>query len=190
MGSEQETANWKVPADAVVDFVNTRADGAGHIERFGSGADLLQWARERDLLDDGAAVTDFDVLAARELREALRTVLLSHTDGQQTAALADAHERLRAASDRYPVRAVVAAGRVRLVPVAGGVPGLLGTVLAAAAETAHRDEWALVKACSSPKCLYAFRDRTRNHSGRYCSPRCGSRMSMQALRERNKEDRA
>ncbi|MEV6995888.1 CGNR zinc finger domain-containing protein [Streptomyces sp. NPDC093228] len=45
-------------------------------------------------------------------------------------------------------------------------------------------------ACSSPKCLYAFRDRTRNHSGRYCSPRCGSRMSMQALRERNKEDRA
>ena len=67
-----------------------------------------------------------------------------------------------------------------LVPAYGGMPGLFASILAAVTDAALRGDWGLLKACVSPVCQFAFVDRTRNHSGRYCTPACGSRMTMQA----------
>lgn len=186
---QQVVSSRDVPAEFVADFVNTRADGAGHVELFGSLDDLRAWGKTRRVLPDDAGVTQSDLVAAHELREALRTVLLAHAqDPELTEAQREAAEDyLRQAAARYPLTALVMADGARLEGQATGVPGMLGTVLAAVVEAAQRGEWPLVKACCSPVCHFAFVDRTRNHSGRFCSTRCASRVSMHALRERQRQ---
>ncbi|MFE3700405.1 CGNR zinc finger domain-containing protein [Nocardia tengchongensis] len=44
-----------------------------------------------------------------------------------------------------------------------------------------------IKACCNPPCHFGFIDRTRNRAARYCSPGCGSQVSMRALRQRRKQ---
>lgn len=179
----------EVPAEFVADFVNTRADGAGHLELFGSAEDLRAWGVRRQVLAGTAPVTQSDLVAVRELREALRTLLLVHAQAPELPAAQReaAHDYLRQAAIRYPLVADITADRARLLGQASGVPGLLGHVLAAVVEAQQHGEWQLVKACCSPVCQFAFVDRTRNHSGRFCSPRCASRVSMHASRERRRQ---
>ena len=186
MTAQQDPPGARTPADFVVDFVNTRAGSSGRPERLGSEAALREWAAGHGLLSSRAVVTGADVVAARELRESLRVVLLDHAAAPdlEPARVRDAERRLREAGSRNPLAAVVTAGRAEVVALAGGGPGVLAAVLAAAATAAQRGEWRLVKACSNPACGDAFTDRTRNHAGRYCSPGCGSQVSMRAHRAR------
>lgn len=177
------------PAEAVallLQFVNTRADGAGRVEQFGSAAAFGDWARRHGLLDDDTVVLDSDVAAARELRDALVTVLLAHANDPHVddARLQGAEHYLHQTGARYPLRAVVTADTTRLVPAGIGIPGALAAILAAVAHTAQDDQWSRVKACCNPPCHQGFIDRTRNQAGRYCSPGCGSQVSMRALRQR------
>lgn len=120
-------------------------------------------------------------MAARELRHALRTVLLHHTDptGVDPDRLDLARDYLRQIDARYP-----------LVAQGSGVPRLLGTVLADATELAQTDDWTRLKACASAPCEHAFIDRTRNHSARYCTADCASRATMRQTRERRKNPAA
>lgn len=189
MVPKQVVSRRDVPAEFVADFVNTRADGGGHVELFGSPDDLRAWAVRRELLAADAVVTDSDVVAAHELREALRRVLVIHADGPDAGdeRLARAEQHLREAGSRYPLSAYVTADGARLRARDSGVPGVLANVLAAVVEAAQRGEWSLVKACSSPVCQFAFVDRTRNHSGRYCCAGCASRVSMRAHRARQRK---
>lgn len=186
MTAREDRPAARAPADFVVDFVNTRAGSRGRPERLGSEATLREWAAGHGLLGPGAVVTGADVVAARELREALRIVLLDHAAAPdlEPGRVLDAERRLREAGSRNPLIAVVTADRVEVVALAGGGPGVLAAVLAAAATAAQRGEWRLVKACCNPGCEDAFTDRTRNHAGRYCSPGCGSQVSMRAHRAR------
>jgi len=176
-------------AEFLVSFINTRTDGAGNVERFGNAADFTAWGAEMGLLEAGETATESDAVAARELREALRVVLRIHSnDDELQAGQIDAAERfLREAGARYSLVAVVTSDGADLVAEANGVPGILGTVFAAATIAAQRGEWNLVKACRSPVCHRAFFDRTRNHGGHFCSAGCGSRVSMRAHRERQRQ---
>jgi hypothetical protein len=65
--------------ETLLNFVNTRADAGGRVEQFGTGAALAEWAAEHDLLDGDTVVTDADAAAARELRDALVSVMLAHS---------------------------------------------------------------------------------------------------------------
>src|SRR5258707_6527 len=118
--------------DRLLLFVNTRADGAGRPERFGTAADFAHWTAEQDLLPADTVVSDSDAAGARELRDALVTVLLAHADDPTVsqAELATAESYLRQAGSRYPLRTILTAGGARLTPQAIGVPGLFGSVLA------------------------------------------------------------
>jgi predicted RNA-binding Zn ribbon-like protein len=175
-------------AELILRFVNTRADGAGRSEGFGTAAAFAAWAAETGLLPADAVVTESDAAAARELREALVTLLLTHAaDGTLDAAqVADAERYLLQAGVRYPLRTVVTATGARLVAESAGVPRVLGTVLAAATEVAQHGDWGRIKACCNPPCHFGFLDRTRNRAARYCSPGCGSQVSMRAMRERRR----
>src|SRR6266576_1037364 len=85
-----------VAVDTVLSFVNTRFDGKGaRVERFGSVVDFTAWATERQLMGD-AIVSESEVVAARELRAALVTVLLAHADHPEVtgAQLAEAERFL------------------------------------------------------------------------------------------------
>lgn len=185
MKTEEAPSRGQSPAQLVVDFINSGDHSPQWPERFGEIADFNAWAAEHALLDD-ALVTASDLVAARELRHALRTVLLSHTDRNEVdqARLDNALGYLRQASVRYPLATVVAVDGVRLAAQGTGVPRLLGTVLAAATESAQAGDWTRMKGCTSPPCEQAFIDRTRNHSARYCTPGCASRATMRQSRQR------
>ncbi|MEU1532020.1 CGNR zinc finger domain-containing protein [Streptomyces fagopyri] len=175
-------------AGLVLGFLNTRANAAGDPEVFATPDGFADWARGENLPDAGTVVTESDAVAARELRDALVTVLLAHA-GDRTLGdeeVADAEARLVQASVRYPLISLIGTGGARLTGASTGTPGILGTVVAAVTQLALHDDWARLKACCNPPCHTAFVDRTRNRAARYCSPACNSQVSMRALRERRR----
>ncbi|GGT01616.1 CGNR zinc finger domain-containing protein [Streptomyces chromofuscus] len=176
-------------ADVVLRFVNTHPAGPHRLpERFASATDLHAWLLEQAIASETTHVTEADAATARELREALITVLLAHSADQGTTShvLAEAESYLRHAASRYPLITVVTASGASLAPAQSDVPGLFATVLANATELAQAGVWDRVRACRHQPCHFGFFDRTRNKNAVYCGPRCGSRESMRAYRQRKK----
>jgi predicted RNA-binding Zn ribbon-like protein len=175
--------------ETLLNFVNTRADAGGRVEQFGTGAALAEWAAEHDLLDGDTVVTDADAAAARELRDALVSVMLAHsgTPEADEDTVAQAERYLGQAGSRYPLTTVVTAGGVRVGSESRGVPGVLGGVLAAITDLGLSGAWDRVKACANPPCHLGFVDRTRNRAGRFCSSTCGSQASVRAHRARQRQ---
>jgi predicted RNA-binding Zn ribbon-like protein len=176
-------------SDTLLRFVNTRADAGGRLELFGSGADLAAWALREGLISDDIVVTDADAATARELRDALVSVLLAHSGTPEASdeQVAEAERYLGQAGARYPLTTVVTARGVTVAAESRGVPGVLGGVLAAITELGLSGEWDRVKACCNPPCHLGFVDRTRNRAGRFCSSTCGSQASVRAHRARQRE---
>jgi predicted RNA-binding Zn ribbon-like protein len=175
--------------DTVLGFVNTRFDGkGGRIERFGNVADFTAWAAERGLMED-ATVSESEVVAARELRAALVTVLLAHNDHPEVGdgQLADAERFLDHAGTLYPVRITLSARGSTVTAGHRGAAGVFGTVLAAANEIAQQDGWGRMKGCASHPCQHAFVDRTKRGGQRFCDSKCASRAAMRAMRERRRD---
>lgn len=178
----------RLAVETVLRFVNTRADGAGRPERFGDSEGFADWASERRLLATDALISEADAASARELRDAIVVLLLAHADDADvTAAQVAAAERfLRGASARYPLLTIVTTAGVELIAEDDGPVGVLASVLAAVTALAQRGDWGSIKACCNPPCHFGFVDRTRNRSARFCSPGCGSQVSMRAYRARQR----
>ena len=186
------------PSEVVLEFANTHADGGGRPERFGDAAGLRSWLEQVTWLDlrpetgGPTTLTDADALEALQLRDALVTVLLTHSDDPNldNSAATEAEALLRRATQRYPMTADIDRHGARLWPLQDGLPGVLGRVLACMAELSLAGQWARVKACRNPPCHFAFFDKTRNTSAGYCSPQCASQASMRAYRARKKAAKA
>lgn len=174
--------------ETVLAFVNTRANGGGQRELFADGPSFAAWLAEHDEFGGDAMATDADAAAARELRDALVTLLLAHSGDEESLGepLRHAEQHLRRAGALYPLATVVTASGVELASPQTGVPRVLGTVLAAVTTFAQTGEWGRVKACRNPPCHFGFFDRTRNGSGLYCSTGCGSQVSMRNYRQRQR----
>lgn len=191
--------------ETVLAFVNTRADGSGRRELFGDGHSFAAWLAERDgsgesHRSDGSGgfggfggetvVTDADAAVARELRDALVTVLLAHSGDEESLGepLQRAERHLRRVGALYPLATVVTADGVELASPQQGVPGVFGSVLAAVTTFAQTGDWGRIKACRNPPCHFGFFDRTRNGGGLYCSTGCGSQVSMRKHRRRQRQE--
>ena len=186
-GAIPESADAAV--GTVLGFVNTRYDGkGGRVERFGNVEDFTAWAAERRLMEN-ATVSESDVVAARELRAALVTVLLAHSGHPEVsdAQLAAAERFLDRAGGLYPVRISLSASGSKITAQTHGVPGLLGTVLAAANEIAQHGGWGRMKGCTSYPCQHGFVDRTKRGVQRFCDSKCASRAAMRAMRDRRRD---
>jgi predicted RNA-binding Zn ribbon-like protein len=76
--------------------------------------------------------------------------------------------------------------RPDLVPTADGVRGALGVLLAWAFDAMREGSWERLKLCERHTCRWAFYDRSRNRSGKWCSMEvCGNRTKVEAYRERH-----
>jgi predicted RNA-binding Zn ribbon-like protein len=167
--------------ERVREFVNTLDLEAG-TEALADPAALSTWLAERGL--GPARATREDLRRALELREALRAVLLAHTNGLPVPAPASAaldhaarQARLRLGFDHdaSPV----------LEPEASGVAGALGRLLAIVAGAIADGTWERLKACREHSCEWAFYDHTKNRSGAWCTMAvCGNRAKARAYRER------
>ncbi len=182
----QEQQEEVVPAELqpVRDLVNT-IDFEDGVEELESPAALRDWLVERGLLDPGTAVTAADLTAAIELREALRAMLRVN-DGQPADAravavvnriAAELPLRLRFSSEGDPV----------LSPRPGGARSALAALLGGVAVAKAQGTWDRLKVCSADNCQWAFYDRSKNRSGRWCSMRvCGNRTKTRAYRARQR----
>jgi predicted RNA-binding Zn ribbon-like protein len=168
----------------VQDFVNTY-DVEGGEDELGTPALLRAWLAER-----GFAVLQDDAAAharAIAVREGLRALGQANNGEPFDVALVDAmNQAARSAAVTVSLRADDA-GEWRLDPAADGVDGFIGRVLGEVASAMADGSWSRVKACRRDTCRWLFYDRSRNHSGTWCSMAgCGSRMKARAYRARRR----
>lgn len=165
----------------LVAFVNT-LDVEGGTETIASATAFEAWLRDNDLLRAGEQVTEADAAAGRELREALRTALLAHEErptGGAAPVLATIPLQLAIHADG--TTAVTAGG-------AGATPALARLVAGIPAAVADGTWWR-TKACSKDGCRWAYYDRSRNRSRRWCSMEvCGNREKTRTFRQRHRDD--
>jgi predicted RNA-binding Zn ribbon-like protein len=139
-------------------------------DRLGTGKKAEAWLRQKGLVAPGDRIADADAARLRELREALRAVVVANRGGQPPAA---ALEVVRARGAEVRV-AIDDAGRTVLEPTRAGVDGAVATLLAILHEAQLSGDWSRMRACR--KCEYAFFDRSKNRSAAWCDMAiCGNR---------------
>lgn len=182
-----ETAPEKTAPDSlalVQRFVNSidLEDGSDELT---SPAALRSWLAERDLMGERERVGPTDLRRAVEVREGLRAMLL-HNNGLELDE--DRVARLDRAAGRASVRMSFGpGGAARLVPDARGVDGALARLMAIVAEAVADGTWDRLKACPREECEWAFFDRSKNRSGRWCKMEdCGNLAKAKAFRERRR----
>ena len=180
--ADRETATG--PIGLVQAFVNS-ADLQDGPERLSTPEALTAWLSGHGLMRAGGAADQDDLRHAVALREALRGIIGANSGGAvypvdvATLNEAAAASKLRArfGSD----------GKARLEPDVSGVTGALGRIVAATFTAMADDDWTRLKLCSSPTCRWAFFDRSRNHSSRWCTmASCGNRAKAKRFRNQRR----
>ena len=172
------------PLYLVQRFVNSVDVESGEDELSSPDA-LRDWLAERGLMDAGGSVSPADLKRAVDVREGLRAVLLQNNglplDEERI-------ERLDRAVRRAGVRVRFVPGRdPELVPDAEGVDGAIARLMAIVAAAVEHDRWERLKACPREQCEWAFYDKSKNRSGRWCTmDSCGNIEKAKAFRERHK----
>jgi predicted RNA-binding Zn ribbon-like protein len=147
---------------------------------------LDRWIGARGLTR-GTRPTQEELRYVQDVRESIRSILKANNGAPLDATIVD---RLNKKSPRARlVFRLQEDGRPSVVSGAVGASGVVATVLAAAAEAAHRGIWDRLKACR--ECGWVFYDRSKNRSGSWCTMAiCGSRSKMRAYRKRSGAIRA
>ena len=175
------------PLYLVQRFVNSIDLESGEDELTSPDA-LRDWLAERGLMDGSEGVSAADLARAIDVREGLRAVLRRNNglplDEQ-------AVERLDRAVGRAAVRVRFGAGRdPRLVTDARGVDGAIARLMAIVAASVEHGSWERLKACPREDCEWAFFDKSKNRSGRWCAMEsCGNIEKARAFRERRRAPR-
>jgi predicted RNA-binding Zn ribbon-like protein len=165
-------------------FVNTHNhDFPGDWDRIGNAAKATAWLREKGLIAAGARVSAAEAADLRELREALRALIVANGRGRPDGG---ASEVVGAAARAATlVVAVGGDGRTALAPAAGGASGAVATLLGILHEAQLTGDWARMKGCR--QCEYAFYDRSKNRSAAWCAMSiCGNRTKNRAYYRRHR----
>ena len=175
-----------VAVQALVNTVDLLEDDDDQLD---SPEALGRFLTGQGLLGPGEPVSQADLELAVELREALRAMLrVNHGEPLDPAALAVVNR----AAAALPLRVGFdSEGRPVLGPGSGGCRGALAALLAGVAQASAQGAWERLKACSADSCQWAFYDRSKNRSGRWCSMRtCGNRIKTRTYRSRRKGEAA
>src|SRR3954469_16409691 len=126
-------------------FVNT-LDLEDKTDKIADADALRDWLAERDLIEPRAELTAADVSHAREVREALRKLLLANNgDPLDPAAV----ETLNAATRRAELQLRFdAGGDAALTPVRTGIDGAIGRLLGIVYRAQADGTWSRLKACA------------------------------------------
>ncbi|HSO52881.1 MAG TPA: CGNR zinc finger domain-containing protein [Actinomycetes bacterium] len=169
---------------AVQALVNT-IDLEDNDDQLDSPEALRRFLSGHGLLGASEPVGQADLALAVELREALRAMLrFNHGEPLDLAAL----EVVNRSAAELPLQVGFDdQGHPVLGPGAGGCRGALAVLLAGVAQASAQGTWERLKACSADSCQWAFYDRSKNRSGRWCSMRtCGNRTKTRTYRSRRR----
>jgi hypothetical protein len=143
---------------------------------------------ERGLLSADAPFGPRDLDRALELHRALHAKVRSNEGDPLRAEAVTVIDEI---GERAALRPVFGAGAPDLVPTAAGVDGALGRLVASVFVADVRETWGGLKECDGDGCTAVFFDRSKNHTGRWCSmSACGNRAKVRAWRERQRARRA
>jgi len=180
--ADRETATGVV--GLVQAYVNT-VDVQDGPDELSDPNSLGAWLVAHELMASGQTVTEADLKHAIAVREAIRGVIGANS-GARVYPLDIATLNEAAAASRLRAR-FGAGGKARLEPEAGGVAGAMGRIVAALFAAMADEDWSRLKLCGSETCRWAFFDRSRNHSSRWCAmASCGNRQKARRFRERAK----
>jgi predicted RNA-binding Zn ribbon-like protein len=131
----------------------------------------------------GDEVCEADVARLRELREAIRALVMANHRGQEPRSAPV--EVIRRLSPGAGLRVSVDdTGRTALVAVADGVDGAMANLLGILHEAQLSGDWSRLKGCR--QCEYAFFDRSKNRSAAWCAMSiCGNRTKNRAYYRRH-----
>jgi predicted RNA-binding Zn ribbon-like protein len=166
-------------------FVNTLDLEKDELDKFERPEDLAAWLKDAGLTSKRVAAKPADLKRAREVREALRRLMLANNGYELSDD--DAVEVVNRAAARAKVGIEFARDGARVAPAAGGVDEGIGNLLAIVARAMADGSWARLKACGEHSCQWAFYDKSKNRSGRWCvMAECGNRAKARAFRERQR----
>jgi predicted RNA-binding Zn ribbon-like protein len=183
----EEGATVASTEDTVLGFANTHGHLGRLPEYFADSTGLRNWLSQlAGVTAENLVVTAADVIEAREIRDALVTVMVCHADAEAASAdeLVVAEQALQRASQRYPLQANITREGAGLSSPQPGLAGALGSILAAVVELAQSGQWDRFKACRN--CHHSFVDQSRNASATFCRTSCKSQAGMRAYRSRQR----
>jgi predicted RNA-binding Zn ribbon-like protein len=179
------------PQRIVEEFVNSHhvhphLEGEDELEGLRTPEDLKAWLVSRDLIEPDEQVHTTDLHYAIETREGLRRMLL--TNGGASADESAVETVNRAATRGQLTLRFDVDGGSGLKPVARGVDGAIGAILAVAFASMAEGSWTRLKVCPEETCRVAFFDHSKNRSRRWCSMEvCGNRTKVRSYRQRHLE---
>jgi len=176
--SERETATGDL--GLVQAFVNT-VDLMPGEEQLKDPNTLQAWLVANRLLGPEEPVDEADWKHAIAVREAIRGVIGRNT-GLQVFPVDLATLNEAAAASRLRMR-FGSGGRPRLEPEARGAEGAIGRLVATLYSAMQDEGWERLKLCGSDTCRWAFFDRSKNRSSRWCTmASCGNREKARRFR--------
>lgn len=168
-------------------FMNLHEHGPGEGGGLPPSGEMLEdFLRGRGLIDEGVPFSDAERDAAIELHRALHSKVRTNLG----VAMPDADvAAIDQAAQRAGLHPHFGHDGPVLVPTEHGVPGALGQIVAVAFLADLDGSWEDLKECAGEDCSAVYFDRSKNHSGRWCSmSTCGNRAKVRAWRDRRRAD--
>ena len=166
-------------------FLNTHFDlAAGGGEMLASPEAARAWLGHRRLLRGAQDVDGRGLERVLAVREGLRALAFAN-NGQDldAGALSAMREASRGASTEIRLDPD---GAQFVIAGAGDIAAAIGALLAIVARAMIDGSWERLKACPGRHCGWAFYDRSRNQSARWCAMKvCGDREKARAYYERH-----
>ncbi|MEV6969045.1 CGNR zinc finger domain-containing protein [Hamadaea sp. NPDC051192] len=144
---------------------------------------LVEFCADHDVPLSG--LTESDLRAVLELREALRDVCQAHAGVDVPAATVSRLDKQLAQA--HLVLAIDESGTALVRPAAGltGAVGLTAHIASSIAGAVADDTWRRLKACAADTCRWAYYDHSPAGRSRWCTMSiCGARNKMRRLRSR------
>jgi predicted RNA-binding Zn ribbon-like protein len=166
-------------------FINTHYDLSTHHggELFVSPEALRDWLAVRDLLGAQERLTHHDLQRAVAVREGLRALAFANNHQPMDTRAID--NMRRACEDAVTQIRIDPAGPHFLPPADTSMDGAIGVLQAITASAMIDGNWQHLKACLGRDCGWAFYDRSRNQSARWCAISvCGQREKARAYYRR------
>ncbi|BBY15940.1 CGNR zinc finger domain-containing protein [Mycolicibacterium litorale] len=186
--ADNETRPAPAPLDRVQALVNT-VDIEIAQDRLARVDDARPWLIQQHLLGGDAPLTEADLAGLREIREALRALLVHNTGGAPPGGRD--LTVLRQVADAGSARAVIDDdGHVQLRAVGGSMLERLAELLVIIRDAQRDGSWSRLKACANDDCRWVFWDQSRNRGGSWCDMAvCGNRLKNRDFRARHHAER-
>lgn len=155
-------------------------------DRLADPADATPFLVGIDLLTPGTRPTLAELDLLRDVREALRALLIRNAGGPAPAP--KFLHILRGVAAGGTARAALDAdGQVHLGAAGDSVGERLVELLLVLRDAQRDGTWARLKACANTECSWAFYDRARNRGGTWCDmAECGNKLKNREFRARKR----